>query len=190
MFLSNGGHETVIRAMASTSRSGFLTREWALFFWSKLRDFNMATRKESDAVTDPGLSAGIKTGRRDFLKAAVTIAGAVAFGAATMPRVFASSRAPETTRAKLGFIALTDAAPLFVALEKGFFAKHGMTDVSVEKQTSWGTTRDNLVLASARNGIDGAHLLTPMAYLMTAGAITNGTPVPINILPRLNVNGQ
>ncbi|HLT63227.1 MAG TPA: twin-arginine translocation signal domain-containing protein [Pseudohongiella sp.] len=88
MFLSNGGHETVIRAMASTSRSGFLTREWALFFWSKLRDFNMATRKESDAVTDPGLSAGIKTGRRDFLKAAVTIAGAVAFGAATMPRVF------------------------------------------------------------------------------------------------------
>jgi len=65
-----------------------------------------------------------------------------------------------------------------------------MTDVSVEKQTSWGTTRDNLVLGSARNGIDGAHLLTPMAYLMTAGAITNDTPVPINILSRLNVNGQ
>jgi ABC-type nitrate/sulfonate/bicarbonate transport system substrate-binding protein len=55
-----------------------------------------------------------------------------------------------TTKAKLGFIALTDAAPLFVADEKGFFKKHGMTDVEVLKQSSWGTTRDNLVLGSAR----------------------------------------
>lgn len=149
----------------------------------------MAIRKESDVVTDVCRETGNQTSRREFLKTAITFA--VAAGAGFVPRVFASSPAPETTHAKLGFIALTDAAPLFVAVEKGFFAKHGMTDVSVEKQTSWGTTRDNLVLGSARNGIDGAHLLTPMAYLMTTGAITtNGIPAPMNIIARLNVAGQ
>ena len=37
--------------------------------------------------------------------------------------------APEVKGATLGFIALTDAAPLIIAKEKGFFAKHGMPDV-------------------------------------------------------------
>ena len=69
--------------------------------------------------------------------------------------------------AKLGFIALTDAAPLFVAKEKGFFAKYGMPDVEVLKQASWGATRDNLVLGGEGNGIDGAHILTPMPYLIS-----------------------
>ncbi|MEY2749201.1 MAG: hypothetical protein RLZZ168_1217, partial [Cyanobacteriota bacterium] len=51
---------------------------------------------------------------------------------------------PETTSVELGFIALTDAAPLIVAKEKGFFAKQGMTGVELKKQTSWAVTRDNL----------------------------------------------
>ncbi len=98
---------------------------------------------------------------------------------------------PETTKAVLGFIALTDAAPLIVAKEKGLFAKYGMPDVEVQKQASWGTTRDNLELGSAGGGIDGAHILTPMPYLMTAGRITkNGQKVPMSILGRLNTNGQ
>ncbi len=91
----------------------------------------------------------------------------------------------------MGFIALTDAAPLFVAKEKGFFAKYGMPDVEVEKQASWGTTRDNLVLGSQGNGIDGAHILTPMPYLMTAGLVTqNNVPTPVQILARLDLNCQ
>ena len=98
--------------------------------------------------------------------------------------------APETPSARLGFIALTDSAPLIIAREKGFFAKYGMTDVSVEKQASWGTTRDNLVLGSRGGGIDGAHILTPMPYLLSEGIVTDGRPVPMYILARLNVNGQ
>ncbi|MCC5899593.1 MAG: ABC transporter substrate-binding protein [Phormidium sp. BM_Day4_Bin.17] len=98
--------------------------------------------------------------------------------------------APETPTARLGFIALTDSAPLIIAREKGFFAKYGMTDVSVEKQASWGTTRDNLVLGSGGGGIDGAHILTPMPYLLSEGIVTDGRPVPMYILARLNVNGQ
>jgi ABC-type nitrate/sulfonate/bicarbonate transport systems, periplasmic components len=102
----------------------------------------------------------------------------------------AQADTPETTSAKLGFIALTDAAPLIIAKEKGFFDKYGMKDVEVVKQASWGTTRDNLVLGSAAGGIDGAHILTPMPYLITTGKVTDGKPVPLYILARLNLDGQ
>lgn len=97
--------------------------------------------------------------------------------------------APEVTTAKLGFIALTDSAPLIIAKEKGLFAKYGMKDVEVIKQASWPVTRDNLELGSANGGIDGAHILTPMPYLMSLGKITK-QPVPMYILSRLNLNGQ
>ena len=59
------------------------------------------------------------------------------------------------------------------------------------KQASWGATRDNLVLGSAGSGIDGAHILTSMPYLMTLGTITqNNTPLSMKILARLNLDGQ
>ncbi|HEY9689469.1 MAG TPA: ABC transporter substrate-binding protein, partial [Coleofasciculaceae cyanobacterium] len=54
------------------------------------------------------------------------------------PSPAASIAPPEVTTAKLGFIALTDAAPLIIAKEKGLFAKYGMPDVQVAKQASWG----------------------------------------------------
>ena len=98
---------------------------------------------------------------------------------------------PEVTTAKLGFIALTDSAPLIIAKEKGLFAKYGMLDVEVVKQASWGVTRDNLELGSVNGGIDGAHILSPMPYLMATGKITKGNQkIPMYILSRLNVNGQ
>jgi len=98
---------------------------------------------------------------------------------------------PETTSVELGFIALTDAAPLIIAKEKGFFAKQGMTGVELKKQTSWAVTRDNLELGGNRGGIDGAHILSPMPYLLTTGAISKSkNPVPMVILARLNTQGQ
>jgi nitrate/nitrite transport system substrate-binding protein len=103
----------------------------------------------------------------------------------------ALAQKPETTKAKIGYIALTDFAPLAIAKEKGFFAKHGMPDVEVLKQASWGATRDNLELGSGNGGIDGAHILTPMPYAMTLGLITKGNkPSPMYILARLNLNNQ
>ncbi|MCD6024289.1 MAG: transporter substrate binding protein (nitrate) [Fibrobacteria bacterium] len=111
--------------------------------------------------------------------------------AASTAAVSVASAAPETTKAKLGFIALTDFAPLAIAKEKGFFAKHGVPDVEVLKQASWGATRDNLELGSGSGGIDGAHILTPMPYAMTLGLNTKGNkPVPMYILARLNLNNQ
>ena len=120
------------------------------------------------------------------------VAATVAAARLSLPSgAFAQSAGPEVKGAKLGFIALTDAAPLFVAKEKGLFAKYGMPDVEVAKQASWGTTRDNLVLGGEGNGIDGAHILTPMPYLITAGRVTqNNVGVPMYILARLNLDSQ
>jgi nitrate/nitrite transport system substrate-binding protein len=98
--------------------------------------------------------------------------------------------APEVTTAKLGFIALTDSAPLIVAKEKGLFDKYGMTGVEILKQASWPVTRDNLEIGSGGGGIDGAHILSPMPYFMTLGQTKNKQPVPMYILARLNTNGQ
>ena len=119
-----------------------------------------------------------------------TLLGGLPAQAATAAKAAAPGK-PETSSATLGFIALTDAAPLIVAKEKGFFAKQGMGGVELKKQTSWAVTRDNLELGSGGGGIDGAHLLSPMAYLLSTGAISKSKqPVPMNILARLNVNGQ
>lgn len=129
--------------------------------------------------------------RRTILKAAVATAALSGASALITRPVYASTAKPETTKAVLGFIALTDAAPLIVAKEKGFYAKHGMPDVEVMKQASWGTTRDNLVLGSQGSGIDGAHILTPMPYLISSGKVTqNNVPTPMYILARLNLDSQ
>ncbi|MCK2054701.1 CmpA/NrtA family ABC transporter substrate-binding protein [Methylobacterium sp. 37f] len=138
------------------------------------------------------MTDGVRNNRRDLLKGAAATLSLAALARTALPEgAFAQGAGPEVKGAKLGFIALTDASPLFVAKEKGFFAKHGMPDVEVLKQASWGTTRDNLVLGSEGNGIDGAHILSPMPYLISAGRVTqNNVPVPMQILARLNTNGQ
>jgi nitrate/nitrite transport system substrate-binding protein len=129
--------------------------------------------------------------RRHVIKAAAAGAAAGSLAAIIPKPLYAAAATPETTKAILGFIALTDAAPLIVAKEKGFYAKHGMPDVEVVKQASWGTTRDNLVLGSEGNGIDGAHILTPMPYLISTGKVTqNNVPTPMYILSRLNLDSQ
>src|SRR6202030_609415 len=130
--------------------------------------------------------------RRSLLRAGAGTGALLGVARINFPAgVHAQGAGPEVTKANLGFIALTDAAPLFVAKEKGIFAKYGMPDVEVQKQASWGATRDNLVLGSEGNGIDGAHILTPMPYLISAGKVTqNNVPTPMYILARLNLNGQ
>ncbi len=137
-------------------------------------------------------SARLGVDRRDFLKSSAGAAALFASAKLALPGgAYAQAGGPEVKGAKLGFIALTDAAPLFVAKEKGTFAKYGVPDTEVLKQASWGATRDNLVLGGEGNGIDGAHILTPMPYLISAGKVTqNNVPTPMYILARLNLNGQ
>ena len=134
------------------------------------------------------------TTRRGFVKAAAVGSAALVAGLqARFPAGvhIAAASGPEVKKAVLGYIALIDASPLVIAKEKGFFAKHGMPDVEVAKQASWGATRDNVVLGSENNGIDGAHILTPMPFLISTGRVTqNNVPTPMYILARLNLDAQ
>lgn len=129
--------------------------------------------------------------RRSMLKITATTALVGAIKTAFPSGAFAAASGPEVNGVKLGYIALTDAAPLIVAKEMGLFDKYGLTEVEVAKQASWGATRDNLVLGGASNGIDGAHILSPLPYLMHTGKVTqNSKPVPMAILARLNLDSQ
>src|SRR5512145_3454590 len=134
-----------------------------------------------------------RVNRRTLLKGTAGTAALLAAVKTQFPfgLPIAHASAPEVKKAVLGYIALMDASPLVIAKEKGLFAKHGMPDVEVAKQASWGATRDNLVLGSEKNGIDGAHILTPMPYLISAGKVTqNNVPTPMYILARLNLDSQ
>jgi ABC-type nitrate/sulfonate/bicarbonate transport system substrate-binding protein len=60
----------------------------------------------------------------------------------------------EKPNLKLGFIKLTDMAPLAIAYEKGFFEDEGLF-VKLEPQANWEVLLDRLI-----NGeLDGAHML-------------------------------
>lgn len=98
---------------------------------------------------------------------------------------------PETTKAKLGYIAIVEAAPLIIAKEKGFFAKYGMTEVDVSKQANWGSARDNVEIGAAGGGIDGGQWQMPMPYQISEGLITKGNQkIPMYVLAQLNTHGN
>ncbi|WP_068545513.1 CmpA/NrtA family ABC transporter substrate-binding protein [Thalassotalea crassostreae] len=69
----------------------------------------------------------------------------------------------EKEQITLGFMPLTDCAPLVVAKELGFFAKFGL-NVTLSRQNSWASMRDKL----AANVLDAGQLLAPMPL---AGAL-------------------
>ncbi|HLO84761.1 MAG TPA: CmpA/NrtA family ABC transporter substrate-binding protein [Nostocaceae cyanobacterium] len=98
---------------------------------------------------------------------------------------------PETTKVKLGYIPIVEAAPLIIAKEKGFFAKYGMKDVELAKQASWGAARDNVEIGSAGGGIDGGQWQMPMPHLITEGLITKGNQkIPMYVLAQLITHGN
>jgi nitrate/nitrite transport system substrate-binding protein len=70
----------------------------------------------------------------------------------------------EKTKLTLGFIPLTDCAPLIVARERGFFADAGL-EVELSKESSWANVRDKVSIGI----LDGAHMLAPMPLATTLG---------------------
>ena len=125
--------------------------------------------------------------RRRFLKATAASATALAARSMFPSGVFAQAAGPEVTGTKLGYIALTDAAPLIIAKEKGLFAKYGVPDMDIAKQASWGATRDNMALGTKANGIDGGHILSPKVHLYSTGKVMqNSQPLPMYGLLRLD----
>lgn len=85
---------------------------------------------------------------------------------------------------KLGFIALTDCAPLVMAKELGLFAKYGV-EVQLTKEASWAVIRDKIL-----NGeLDGAHCLFSMPFSVYTG-IGGKAGSEMKIAMVLNNNGQ
>lgn len=117
----------------------------------------------------------MKIGRRELVKK-----GLVALGAAGLLR-HGYGRAEKV---RLGFIPLTDCAPLVVAQELGFFRKHGVA-VELYKEASWATTRDHLLSGE----VAGAHTLFGLPLSVYTGL---GGPAGrvIRIALVLNENGQ
>jgi bicarbonate transport system substrate-binding protein len=98
---------------------------------------------------------------------------------------------PETPSVKLGYIAIAESAPLIIAKEKGFFERHGMFNVSVSKQASWGAARDNIEIGSSGGGIDGGQWQMPMPQLISEGIITKGNrKIPMLSLAQLSTQGN
>ena len=95
----------------------------------------------------------------------------------------------ETTTISLGFIPILESAPLVMAAEKGFFAKHGLK-VTLSKQASWTSARDNVVLGSKGGGIDGGQWQMPMPMMISEGALTNGNKVSMVVLAMLMSQGN
>lgn len=76
----------------------------------------------------------------------------------------AAEKGIEKSNLKLGFIKLTDIAPLVVAKEKGFFAEEGL-NVTLEPQANWKVLLDGVVSGQ----LDGAHMLAGQVLASGAG---------------------
>ena len=143
---------------------------------------------ESQLTTTDSQSA-VNANRRNFFKTAV----AGAFGAVAALNIMppglqnmayaAGSDAPELTEVKIGFIPLTDCAPIVVAAEMGFDKKYGIKIVP-SKEASWAAIRDKTV-----NGeLHAAHVLYGLVYGVQMGI--GGQQKDMNVLMTLNHNGQ
>lgn len=79
---------------------------------------------------------------------------------------------PEKASLSLGFIPLTDCAPLVIAKEKGFFSAEGLT-VSLSRESSWATIRDKV----AAGVLDAGHMLAPMPIAASLNLDGLNTPM-------------
>ncbi len=131
----------------------------------------------------------VNSSRRSFFKN--TVAGA--FGATALMNMVpasirsqayaAGSDAPEITEVKIGFIPLTDCAPIVVAAQMGFDKKYGIK-ITPSKEASWAGVRDKLI-----NGeLHASHVLYGMMYGSQMGI--GGKQKDMNVLMTLNNNGQ
>lgn len=71
---------------------------------------------------------------------------------------------PEAGALEIGYVPLTDAAPLLVAEELGFFARHGVA-IRLSQTAGWAALRDRV----AFGGFDGAQMLSPLPIALRIG---------------------
>jgi len=126
--------------------------------------------------------------RRRFLKTGGLALGGATLLGGTPPWLQAGAWAGEgggleKSKLSLGFIPLTDCAPLVVAFEKGYFKKYGL-EVALSKEASWANIRDKVAIGE----LDGAHMLAgmPIAASLGVGALPKATITAFS----LDLNGN
>lgn len=72
--------------------------------------------------------------------------------------------AAEKSQLRIGYMRLTDSAPLIIAQELGYFAEYGL-DVELETQSSWANVRDKVAVGY----LDAAQMLAPMPLTTSLG---------------------
>jgi nitrate/nitrite transport system ATP-binding protein len=92
----------------------------------------------------------------------------------------------EKVNLEIGFVPLTDCAPLIVAKEKGLFAKHGLEEVTLSREPSWTAIAEGI--ASGR--LDAAQMVAGMPLSMTLGFGEQNRPLPIVTALILSRNGN
>ncbi len=88
---------------------------------------------------------------------------------ANTPSSATISRAGATLR--LGFVPLTDAAPLIVAQAEGLFTRRGLS-VTLSREVGWATVRDKILYRE----LDASHAVAPMVVATTLGLGCVATP--------------
>ncbi|SYJ13003.1 CmpA/NrtA family ABC transporter substrate-binding protein [Klebsiella pneumoniae] len=121
--------------------------------------------------------------RRRLLQAGAALGGAMLLPGVMQAAWAGGSDKPEQTRVRVGFIPLTDCAPLAIAAAKGFDQKYGITLVA-SKEASWAAVRDKLVAGE----LDAAHILYGLLYGLELGIASK--PQAMANLMTLNRNGQ
>lgn len=89
---------------------------------------------------------------------------------------------PEKTELKIGFIKLTDCAPIIIAKEKGFFQDEFLS-VTLEAQANWKVLLDRVISGE----LDGAHMLAGQPIAATIGF---GTQADIITAFSMDLNGN
>lgn len=138
-------------------------------------------RKHEQATTPSNAPA--QPVRRTIIKT-----GAAAAMAGLLPSLQSQAHAaglgkPELTEVKIGFIPLTDCAPVVMASVLGFDKKYGIK-ITPSKQASWAAVRDNLLTG----GIQMADVLYGLIYGVQLGI--GGPKRDMAMLMTINRNGQ
>ena len=87
--------------------------------------------------------------------------------------------APQSRPLRIGFLALTDAAPFAVAAQQDLFARHGLR-VELRREIGWATIREKIIYGE----LDAAHAPAPMLWSTQLGL---GCP-PTAVLTALVLN--
>ncbi|WP_354635049.1 nitrate ABC transporter ATP-binding protein [Planktothricoides raciborskii] len=141
---------------------------------SEIIDFLNQQKRDKQRKAKQSKSIAIETKKPGFLK---------------QPGFSQQAQVLEKVSLDIGFLPVTDCAPLIVAKEKGFFQKHGLENVNLVREKSWPAIASGISSGS----LDAAMMAAAMPLALTIGMgkqSSNRLPVPVVTAMVLSRNGN